>query len=77
MTLLSSGKQGVFGMILQTFYDFFTLFLHRPNPRTAFKCEGAMEGGKTPVFNRTPYAIIIGVREGQTNSSALQMSGGY
>ena len=63
-------------MILQTFDDFITLFLQRTNPRTAFKCEGPMKGGKTLHFNPAPYAIIIGVREGQTNSSALQMSGG-
>ena len=76
MTLLSSGKQGVFAMILQTFDDFITHLLERANPRTAFKCEGCIKGGKNLHFNPTPYAIIIGVREGQTNSSALQMSGG-
>lgn len=76
MTLLSSGKQGDFAMILETFNDFITLFFRRVKRRTAFKCEGAMKGGETLHFNPPPYAIIIGVGEGQTNSSALQMSGG-
>jgi hypothetical protein len=43
--------------------------------RTASQCEPSLLGGQTLQFNPALGAYIIGIRGGQTNSSALQNRG--
>jgi hypothetical protein len=55
--------------------DFLTPALGNRKPRTASQREPPQKGDKTLQFNLALGAYIIGIRGGQTKSSALQNRG--
>jgi hypothetical protein len=76
-TWASSGKEGDFGMIGENIGEFLTPLNDRPVRCTASKFETPAKGGKFVHFNLAERAYIIGIREGQTKSSALENTRGF
>jgi len=63
-------------MMIENIGDFLTPFERMANRMTASKCESPIKGQKINHFNLAERGYIIGIREGQTKSSATDNIGG-